>query len=57
MIHIMKCWSFIKLVDLGLIPISSCLTIYDVIDYCMSWREKRDLLPYEIDGMVIKVNS
>ena len=28
----------------------------DVIDYCMSWRE-RDLLPYEIDGMVIKVNS
>ncbi|HHV18918.1 MAG TPA: NAD-dependent DNA ligase LigA, partial [Thermoanaerobacterales bacterium] len=29
----------------------------DVIDYCMSWREKRDLLPYEIDGMVIKVNS
>ncbi|HHX24656.1 MAG: NAD-dependent DNA ligase LigA [Tepidanaerobacteraceae bacterium] len=29
----------------------------DVIDYCMSWRGKRDLLPYEIDGMVIKVNS
>ncbi len=29
----------------------------DVIEYCMSWREKRDLLPYEIDGMVIKVNS
>lgn len=29
----------------------------DVIDYCMGWREKRDTLPYEIDGMVIKVNS
>lgn len=29
----------------------------DVIKYCMSWREKRDSLPYEIDGIVIKVNS
>ncbi|MCG0276763.1 MAG: NAD-dependent DNA ligase LigA, partial [Thermosediminibacteraceae bacterium] len=29
----------------------------DVIDYCMSWKEKRHELPYEIDGMVIKVNS
>jgi DNA ligase (NAD+) len=29
----------------------------DVIKYCMSWKEKRDSLPYEIDGMVIKVNS
>ncbi|ADL08491.1 NAD-dependent DNA ligase LigA [Thermosediminibacter oceani] len=29
----------------------------DVIDYCMSWNEKRHDLPYEIDGMVIKVNS
>ncbi|KYO68745.1 NAD-dependent DNA ligase LigA [Thermovenabulum gondwanense] len=29
----------------------------DVIDYCMSFAEKRHELPYEIDGMVIKVNS
>lgn len=29
----------------------------DVIEYCMNWSEKRDSLPYEIDGMVIKVNS
>lgn len=29
----------------------------DVVDYCLSWNEKRHDLPYEIDGMVIKVNS
>ncbi len=29
----------------------------DVVNYCMSWQEKRHSLPYEIDGMVIKVNS
>ncbi len=28
-----------------------------VIDYCNSWQEKRHLLPYETDGMVIKVND
>ncbi|WP_422444695.1 NAD-dependent DNA ligase LigA [Thermoanaerobacterium sp. DL9XJH110] len=29
----------------------------DVIDYCLGWADKRDTLPYEIDGLVIKVNS
>jgi len=28
-----------------------------VIEYCGEFEEKRDDLPYEIDGMVIKVNS
>lgn len=28
-----------------------------VIDYCNSWQSKRHSLPYETDGMVIKVNS
>lgn len=31
--------------------------IQGVIDYCMDYEAKRDDLPYEIDGMVIKVNS
>lgn len=31
--------------------------IQEVIDYCHSWAEKRHELPYDIDGMVIKVNS
>src|SRR5580658_2360826 len=31
--------------------------IQAVIDYCRSFEQKRDDLPYEIDGMVIKVDS
>ncbi|MDI6892825.1 MAG: NAD-dependent DNA ligase LigA [Actinomycetota bacterium] len=28
-----------------------------VFDFCSRWQERRDTLPYEIDGVVIKVNS
>ncbi|MDB5252563.1 MAG: ligase [Flaviaesturariibacter sp.] len=31
--------------------------IQAVIDYCLAFEEGRDDLPYEIDGMVIKVNE
>jgi len=31
--------------------------IQAVIDYCREFEQQRDDLPYEIDGMVIKVNS
>jgi DNA ligase (NAD+) len=31
--------------------------IQQVIDYCISFESGRDQLPYEIDGMVIKVNE
>ncbi len=34
-----------------------CKNFREVIDCCKSWQEKRDKLNYEIDGMVIKVNS
>lgn len=34
-----------------------CRNIDEVIDYCTDWIEKRHSLPYEIDGMVVKVNS
>ncbi len=34
-----------------------CKGIQEVIDYCANYESKRDNLPYEIDGMVIKVNS
>jgi DNA ligase (NAD+) len=34
-----------------------CKNIDEVINYCVSWENQRDQLPYEIDGVVIKVNS
>ncbi|MDQ0974075.1 DNA ligase (NAD+) [Neobacillus niacini] len=34
-----------------------CPTINEVIEYVSSWVDKRPLLPYEIDGIVIKVDS
>jgi DNA ligase (NAD+) len=32
-------------------------TIDEVIDYCHSWADKRGELPYDTDGMVIKVDD
>jgi DNA ligase (NAD+) len=34
-----------------------CLKIDDAIDFWRFWDEKRETLPYEIDGIVLKVNS
>lgn len=34
-----------------------CLTIEEVLDYLDTWKEKRKSLPYETDGVVIKVNE
>ncbi|HZV12317.1 MAG TPA: NAD-dependent DNA ligase LigA [Candidatus Kapabacteria bacterium] len=34
-----------------------CKTIDEVKKFCDEWEEKRDTLPYEIDGVVIKVDS
>lgn len=34
-----------------------CPSIEGVIDYIKEWEEKRDSLPMEIDGVVIKVNE
>ncbi len=35
----------------------TCRNIAEVIAFCNAWQEFRDEYPYEIDGMVIKVNS
>jgi len=34
-----------------------CDGIDEVVKYCEAWDEKREKLPYEIDGVVIKVNA
>src|SRR5271155_4411634 len=34
-----------------------CEGIDEVLAYCDAWEPKREALPYEIDGVVIKVNS
>jgi DNA ligase (NAD+) len=34
-----------------------CRNLQEVIAYWEEWREKRDGLPYDVDGIVIKVNS
>ncbi|MCD6521964.1 NAD-dependent DNA ligase LigA [Candidatus Calescamantes bacterium] len=33
-----------------------CKSIEEVIEFWEEWKEKRDDLPYEIDGVVVKVN-
>lgn len=34
-----------------------CKSIDEVIDYCLKHQEKRNEIPYEVDGVVIKVDS
>jgi DNA ligase (NAD+) len=34
-----------------------CKNIEEVMEFCWEWEIKRDKLPYEIDGVVVKVNS
>ncbi len=46
--------------ELGL-PVSRqvalCRSMWDVLDFCNTWEEKREELPFEIDGVVVKVND
>ncbi len=32
-------------------------TLEDVITYCLDWQQRRFQLPYEIDGVVVKIND
>jgi DNA ligase (NAD+) len=54
-------WDFLsKLTQWGVRVNSSsalCQDIEEVINYCQKWQNQRDELPYEIDGVVVKLNS
>jgi len=34
-----------------------CRSLEDVVKYCDAWETRRETLPYEIDGIVVKVNK
>jgi DNA ligase (NAD+) len=34
-----------------------CATLDELLGFCREWEEKRDALPYEIDGVVAKVDA
>jgi DNA ligase (NAD+) len=36
---------------------SVCASIDEVLEFCTHWEQRREELPYEIDGVVIKVDS
>ncbi len=54
-------WDFLqgaKQLGLRINPHSRlCKTFDDVMAYCLEYQKKRDSIPYEVDGVVIKVNS
>ncbi len=47
--------------DLGFkVPLEErkvCKNIQEATDFCLKWQAKRENYPYEIDGMVVKVNN
>ncbi len=54
-------WEFLqnaKTYGLCINPASRrCASLDAVLDYCQEYQQKRDTVPYEIDGVVIKINS
>lgn len=50
--------NYLKDLGLSVIPhVKVCSAIDEVIKLCADWQKKKETLDYEIDGMVVKVNS
>lgn len=54
-------WQFLTLVKKLGFSVNSesvlCRSAADVLAFCSKWQEARDTIPYEVDGIVIKVND
>lgn len=54
-------WENLRLLKKLGVPVNEngklCRTIEQVIEYWKEWESKRDSLPYDIDGVVVKVDS
>jgi DNA ligase (NAD+) len=52
MLELLRSWGF---------PVNQNIKLYDnledVIAYCLEWQQRRFQLPYEIDGVVVKIND
>jgi len=54
----MEVLNYLKKIGFKVNPhIKLCQDMEEAINYCQQWIEKKEELDYEIDGMVIKVNS
>jgi DNA ligase (NAD+) len=54
----MEVLNYLKKIGFKVNPhIKLCQDIEETINYCQKWIEKKEELDYEIDGMVVKVNS
>jgi DNA ligase (NAD+) len=60
-IEILKHWEYLKKLQKWGVRTNPqaklCKNLDEVIEYCKVWQDKREALNYQIDGMVIKVNS
>jgi len=54
-------WEVLHYLQTMGLPVNPDMALFDDIEqtiaYCQEWMEKRDRLPYEVDGAVIKVND
>jgi len=51
-LQIVKSWGFPTVVHSDILT-----SLNDVMTYCKNWESKRHVLPFPVDGVVIKVNS